>query len=110
MRKKKICFLIVAVMLYSVVCWGDENERMSDYRLWEKGVNLNELLANNLELQMPDIEGYKNCLAISEYCPYCGAFSFYHKLKERTRKCVRCGNEWTTKKKGNIYFERALGF
>jgi hypothetical protein len=76
--------------------------------LWKEGANLNEILNAHEELRLPVIPGEQNYLAMSEFCPYCGAFSYYHRLKGDERTCCRCYVKWTRTGGGNYYANKAI--
>lgn len=108
----KLCILTVMLLL-TFNCSAEENadfDRRTDYRLWD-GRNLNTLFANNPELQPKYESKWEFCLPWSEYCSYCGAFSYYHRIdKDGNRKCCRCGAEWKSKNGGNYWVHNKLPY
>ncbi len=105
MKPLFLTILLISILLLCGNAWGVNN----DARMWTKDVNLNQLLCDKPELR-PHYEGYKSNLAVSEYCPNCGAFSYYHMVKAGHRKCCRCESEWDREGVGNIYWERSISY
>ncbi len=72
-------------------------------KLWEQQ-NLNQILNENPELCIKD-DKFPRCLANSEYCPICGAFSYYHLVNgSGKRKCIRCLSIWSIiERKYNLF-------
>jgi len=71
--------------------------------LFERGVNLNDVLSKHPELRLPLIPEEQSYLAISEYCPNCGGFSYYHRAQGIKRTCCRCYAVWTRELSGNYW-------
>lgn len=83
--------------------------RRKDTRLWQPNVNLNNLLCESPELRLPKDKRWEFNLPHSEHCPYCGAFSYWHRVdRDGNRKCCRCEAEWKPKQNGNYWIFKEL--
>jgi len=75
-------------------------DRIEKIKELNKTQSINDILLHHKELEYPYDDGFIYYLPISQYCPYCGAFSYCHHSNPKNFyiQCCVCGGIWEFKK------------